>query len=155
MSGSQTFQRISRETVEEHRQIHFYLDQITVTLEGLRQGLTDVEPMRRLAAQIEGLKERLVEHHRAEEQGGLFQAMMELLPECRVEIGRLINQHEKMIEILELARIHAQCGETREADALCVDLEGFLETFRSHERNEDELLQRAAEREGRAFSGPA
>jgi hypothetical protein len=151
MTGPQTFQRISRETVEEHRQIHFYLDQINVTLGGLRQGLSDVEPMRRLAAQIEGLKERLVEHHRTEERGGLFQAMMELLPDCSVEIGRLINQHEKMIEILEMARIHAQCGELHEADALRVDLEGFLEMFRRHERTEDRLLQQAAERESRGL----
>jgi hypothetical protein len=147
MSGSQTFQSITRETLEEHRQIHFYLDQISRTLEGMRAGLSDVEPMRRLAAQIEGLKERLVEHHSAEEQGGLFQVILELLPDCRVEISRLINQHEKMIEILEMARIHAQCGEPTEADALRIDMESFLETFREHERAEDELLQKAIDRE--------
>ena len=87
---TQTFQHLTRETLEEHRQIHFYLDQIAVTLEGLKQGLSDVEPMRRLAAQIEGLKERLVEHHQAEEQGGLFQAILEVMPERRVEISRAL-----------------------------------------------------------------
>lgn len=147
MSGSQTFQSITRETLEEHRQIHFYLDQISLTLEGMRAGLSDVEPMRRLAAQIEGLKERLVDHHRAEEQDGLFQVILELLPDRRVEISRLINQHEKMIEILEMARIHAQCGEPSEADALRVDMESFLDTFREHEREEDQLLQKAIDRE--------
>ena len=147
MSGSQTSQSITRETLEEHRQIHFYLDQISLTLEGMRAGLSDVEPMRRLAAQIEGLKERLVDHHRAEEQDGLFQVILELLPDRRVEISRLINQHEKMIEILEMARIHAQCGEPSEADALRVDMESVLDTFREHEREEDQLLQKAIDRE--------
>lgn len=147
MSGSQTFQSITRETLEEHRQIHFYLDQISRTLESMREDLSDVEPMRRLAAQVQGLKERLLEHHQAEERGGLFQAILEILPDRRVEISRLINQHDKMIEILEMARIHAEHGVVSEADALRIDLEGFLEMFREHERAEDQLLRRALDRE--------
>ena len=70
--SEQTFQRRTQEILEEHQQIHFYLDQIALTLNGIKQGLTDVEPMRRLAAQLEGLKERLVEHQQSEEGGGLF-----------------------------------------------------------------------------------
>ena len=68
MSGSPTFEGLTQETIEEHRQINFFLDQIAVTLDGLKSGLSDEEPMRRLAAQLEGLRERLVEHHTAEEQ---------------------------------------------------------------------------------------
>lgn len=152
MSGSQTFQQVTRETLEEHRQIHFYLDQISRTLDALHHGATDVEPMRRLAAQIEGLKERLLEHHQAEERGGVFQSILEIMPECRVEISRLINQHDRMIEILEMARIHAQHGQTAEAEGLRVDLKNFLEMFRQHERNEDRLLKRALERESRSLT---
>ena len=148
MSGPQTFQRITRDTLEEHRQIHFYLDQVAVSLRGLRDGLDDPEPMRRLAAQIEGLKERLVEHHQAEEHG-VFQAMLEVMPDCRVEVNRLINQHEKMIEILEMARLHAHRGEPREADGLRVDLQGFLEMFRRHEHDEEQLLRRTIQRENK------
>ena len=66
MNESQTFQQITSETLEEHRQIHFYLDQISQSLQGLAAGLSDVEPMRRLAAQIQGLKERMIEHLQAE-----------------------------------------------------------------------------------------
>ena len=151
MSGSPTFQHITRETLEEHRQIHFYLDQISRTLQGLKEGLSDVEPMRRLAAQIEGLKERLIEHHGAEERGGLFQAILEIMPECRVEVSRLINQHDRMIEILEMARIHAQRGDAAEADGLRVDLQDFLEMFRQHECAEDRLLRQAIERESQSM----
>jgi hypothetical protein len=147
MTEFQTLEQRTQSILEEHRQIHFYLDQVEVTLEGLRPGMSDSEPMRRLAAQIEGLKERLVEHHRAEELGGLFQAILEIMPERRVEISRLINEHDKMIEVLEMARIHAQCGEAEEADALRVDLQNFLEMFRNHERSEDHLLQEAVSRE--------
>ncbi|HKQ61845.1 MAG TPA: hemerythrin domain-containing protein [Candidatus Polarisedimenticolaceae bacterium] len=149
MSGSQTFERLSREALEEHQQIHFYLDQVAHALHELREGLSDVEPMRRLAAQIVSLRERLEEHHQHEEQGGLFQAILEIFPGSRVEISRLIKQHERMIEILELARIHAQCAQASEADALRVDLSNFLEIFRRHERDEERLLERALEKETR------
>ena len=150
MSEQQTFQRITEETIEDHRQIDFYLDQIDQALDGLRGEGSSVEPMRRLAAQIEGLKERLAEHHQAEETGGLFQALLDALPDCRVEINRLTKQHEKTLEILEMARIHALHGQLSEADALREDLKNFLEMFRDHERHEEQLLRRALERENRA-----
>jgi len=150
MNEQQTFQKITQATIEEHRQIDFYLDQVSVTLDALREGETDVEPMRRLAAQIEGLKERLAEHHQTEEEGGLFQAILEIMPDCRVEVSRLTNQHEKIIEILELARIHALQGEPAEIGALREDLKNFLEMFREHESQEEQLFRRAMERENRA-----
>jgi hemerythrin-like domain-containing protein len=150
MSEQQTFQKITQATIEEHKQIDFYLDQVSVTLDSLREEDTDVEPMRRLAAQIEGLKERLVEHHQTEEEGGLFQAILDVMPESRVEVSRLANQHEKIIEILELARIHALQGEPSEAAALREDLNSFLEMFRDHECQEEQLFKRALEREHRA-----
>jgi hypothetical protein len=149
MSEQQTFQKITQATIEEHRQIDFYLDQVSVTLDTLRDEDTDVEPMRRLAAQIEGLKERLTEHHQTEEEGGLFQAILEIMPDCRVEVSRLTNQHEKIIEILELARIHALQGEPAEVGALREDLKNFLEMFREHESHEEQLLKRAMDRESR------
>jgi len=152
MTGIQTLEQRSQDILEEHRQIHFYLDQVEATLEELRDGTPDEEPMRRLAAQIEGLKERLLEHHKTEERGGLFQAFLEIMPERRVEISRLINEHDKMIEVLEMARIHAQCGEASEAGALSVDLNQFLEMFRNHERSEDHLLQEAINRESEGMA---
>jgi hypothetical protein len=146
-----TFQRLSRDAIEQHRQIHFYLDQVEHTLKGLVSDLTTPEPMRRLAAQLQGLKERLLEHHQTEEREGLFQAILEVLPSRRVEVDRLLHQHGRMIEILEMARIHAHHGEPSEAEGLRIDLEGFLRTFRQHERDEEELFRMAAEREHRVL----
>ena len=147
MSGQPTTLRLARDAQDEHRLIHFFLDQVSQTLRGLREGLSDVEPMRRLAAQLDALKERLREHHQLEERRGMFRSILEQLPEARIEISRLVRQHEKMIEILEMARIHAQCGEPSEADALRVDLESFLVMFRNHERDEERLLEQAISRE--------
>ena len=143
MGGSQTFQGLNREALDEHRQIHFYLDRLAQSLEKLKEGPADVEPMRLLAAEIQGLKERLQEHQHHEENGGLFQAILDVLPARRVEIDRLTNQHGKMIEILEMARIHAQRGKVDEADGLRADLESFLDMFRRHERAEERLLVQA------------
>ncbi len=153
MSGPRTFQRLTREALEDHRQIHFFLDQVDQTLARLKEGITDVEPMRRLAAQVAALKERLQEHHQNEETG-LFDAILEVLPARRVEIDRLANQHERMIEILEMARLHAHCGGIAEIDALRVDLEKFLGVFREHERHEEQLLSQAIGREGRELVEP-
>jgi hemerythrin-like domain-containing protein len=152
MTGFPTLEQRSQDILEEHRQIHFYLDQMEVTLKELREGAPDEEPMRRLAAQIEGLKERLVEHHKTEERGGLFQAFLEIMPERRVEISRLINEHDKMIEVLEMARIYAQCSDSSEAGALRVDLHNFLEMFRKHEHSEDHLLHVAINRESESMA---
>ncbi len=100
--SSQTFQHLTHDALDEHRQIHFYLDQISQTLAGFKDGLSDAEPMRRLAAQIEGLKERLLEHQQLEERG-LFPAVLDVLPARRVEVDRLTNQHAKMIETARTA----------------------------------------------------
>ena len=147
MSGPQTTHRLAREALEEHRQIHFFLDQIAQSLQALKPSISDVEPMRRLSAQLEGFKERLKEHHQLEERRGLFRAILENLPEARIEISRLIRQHERMIEILEMARIHANFGEVSEADALRIDLAQFMEIFRKHEQDEERLIKQAIRKE--------
>ena len=150
MSVPPSTHQLAQDALEEHRQIHFYLDQLAATLAGMREGLSDVEPMRRLAAQIEGFMERIDEHQHFEERGGLFRAILDALPEARVEISRLIRQHERMNEILEMARIHAQRGEASEADGLRVDLERFIGMFREHERAEERLVEEAIRREREA-----
>lgn len=151
MNGSPTLRSIARKAFEGQRQIHFYLDQISQTLELLEPNLGEVEPMRRLAAQLDGLKERLTEHHQTEEGANLFQAILELLPSHRAEIERLMGQHARLLEILEMARLHAAGGELSEASALREDLEQFLESFRRHEREEEQLLLLVRDKEDRVF----
>ena len=43
MTEFQTLEQKTQSTLEEHRQIHFYLDQVEVTLNELRSGLSDSE----------------------------------------------------------------------------------------------------------------
>ena len=150
MNGSPTLRRLCREALEEHGQIHFFLDQLKNALETLDTDSAEVEPLRRLAAQVESLRERLDEHFQGEEHDGLFQAILDALPDAQAEVHKLGTQHGRMVEVLEMARIHAQRGEPSEAGPLRTDLENFLEMMRKHERDEESLLKRALEEEKRS-----
>ena len=148
MEGTGITERLTAEALEQHQQIHFYLDQITATLDGLDPHADDVAPLlERLTAQIDGFMERLREHHQLEEKRGLFRMILEILPEARVEISRLVKQHQRIIEILEMARLHAQNGTSQDAVGLKEDLASFVQMFRNHERSEELLLRQALSRE--------
>ena len=152
MTGTPTFQRLSSRAIEEHQQIDFFLKQLLSSLHALDADSDDVEPLRRLAAQIDGLRERLEEHFQHEEQDGLFQAILDLLPDAESMIDGLASQHEHMIEVLQMARIHAERGEPCEVAELQDDLQRFLETMRAHEKAEEALLERAIEEETRSLT---
>lgn len=147
MNGSGLTERLTEEALEQHRQIHFYLDQISATLDQLDGEAESREAMGRLAAQIDGFMERLQEHHQLEEKRGLFRMILEVLPEARVEISRLVKQHQRIIEILEMARLHAVNGKVEDAPELRDDLRSFVEMFRNHERSEELLIRQAIARE--------
>jgi hemerythrin-like domain-containing protein len=147
MTGSPTFERLTRQALDEHGHIHFFLDQLANALDSLDSDSTDVEPLRRLAAHIAGLRERLGEHHIAEEKGGLFQTIVDAIPDTATEIHRLAVEHDRMIEMLEMARIHAERCDPSEAAALKEELQEFLELMRRHEIAEEKLLERAIQHE--------
>lgn len=143
MTRSPAFERLSQRTLEEHQHIHFHLEQLRQTLGQLDAAGDDVEPLRRLAAAVESFKERLQEHFDLEERGGVFQAILDALPDAGPAVHRLGAQHERMIEVLEMARIHAQRGEPCEAGPLKADLARFLDEVQLHERDEEALIRRA------------
>jgi hemerythrin-like domain-containing protein len=152
MTGTPTFQRLSRRAIEEHQQIDFFLKQLMTSLKSLDAESEDVEPLRRLAAQIDSFRERLEEHFQHEEDDGLFQAILDLLPDSGPVIDGLVSQHERMIEVLQMARIHAERGEPCEVAELRTDLQRFLDTMRAHEKAEEALLERAVEEETRSLT---
>ncbi|MBZ5637714.1 MAG: hemerythrin domain-containing protein [Acidobacteriia bacterium] len=143
MNESGTFERLTERSLEEHRQIHFFLDQLQKALRGIGPERTELEPMRRVAAELEGLIERLSEHFEREEEGGLFRALVDADEATAPDVRRLEDQHARLIEILEMARIHAERGDTVDAGPLKEDVEGFLEVLRAHEKAEEALFRRA------------
>jgi len=152
MTGQPTFQQLSRRTIDDHQQIDFFLSQLVTTLDSLDEGSPDVEPLRRLAAQIDSLRERLEEHFNHEEHEGLFQAILDILPDAGPTIHRLASQHDRMVEVLQMARIHAERGEPCEIGELRADLKVFLDTMKDHERTEEALLDRAVREEIRSLT---
>ena len=149
MTGSQTFPGLTRQVLDEHQQIHFFLQLLARSMQNLEPAGTDAEFLRRIAAQIEGLRERLDEHFAVEEEGGLFRALADLVPESRSEVQALASEHGHILEMLEMARIRAEYGPASEGHILRAELESFLATIGEHERREEALLQRALERETR------
>lgn len=149
MTGSQTFPGLTRQILDEHQQIHFFLQQLARSMQGLEPAGSDPEVLRRLAAQIDGLRERLDEHFAVEEDGGLFRAMADLLPEARADVQTLSSEHGRVLEMLEMARIRAEYGPASEGHILRAELESFLAAIGDHERREEALLKRALEREVR------
>lgn len=142
MTGSPAFQNLTLENLEEHRQVHFYVDQLTRTLEA--------GDLARLSAELESLIDHLTEHFAKEEQGGLYHGVLDLLPLSTGEVRRLGEQHARLLDRLEMARLHAQRCAPHELAELRQDLAGFVEVLRAHEEAEDELLRRALQAESRA-----
>lgn len=150
MNGPQTFQSITRQVLEEHEQIHFHLEQLSRALGRLDPTSTDPEPLRGLAARVESLRERLEEHFRREDSDGLFQSMIEILPECEEEVHGFIDEHNRTIDTLAMAHIRAQRVAVHEVALLKDDLEGLILGLREHERKEGALLERAVAKESRS-----
>ena len=146
MNGSQTFPKLSAETLEEHRQIHFHVNQLTKALEVLEGSAVDDEVFLDVAARIDSLRERLEEHFRGEEDAGLYQGILDILPQVESDVMRLMAQHEKILGDLEGARTLARRKEPSDAPFLRSDLERILGTLREHEHEEEALVQRALSR---------
>jgi hemerythrin-like domain-containing protein len=141
---------ISRQSLEEHKQIHFFLDRLEEAVAALDPESGDIDSKERLAAVIVGLKERIIEHNRVEEEV-LFQAIVDRIPEAEDEILALCEEHRKILEILEMGRIHARNSDPEEVGHLGDDLAGYLGMIRKHENREEELLQQALSRESRGL----
>ena len=141
---------ISRQSLEAHEQIHFFLDRLGEALAELDPGSGDGDALGRLVAVIAGLQEQIVEHNRLEE-AFLFQGIVDRVPEAEDEILALSEEHRKILEILEMARIHARHTDIEEVGSLRDDLTAYLGMIREHERREAELLQKALSRESRGL----
>jgi len=146
MTSSQTFPTLTRRIIEEHHLIHFYLDQLEKSVDALGPQV-EIETLRRLAAQIDGVRERLEEHFASEDAGGMFRALADLIPESRADVDRLSRDHESVMENLEMSRVRAQYGQPNEVPVLQESLRVFLSLLRDHERREEALFARALERE--------
>lgn len=146
MSGSQTFPKLTAEALEEHRQIHFHVNQLKKALEAMGAPDIDSERMMDVAARIDSLKERLEEHFKGEEDAGLFQGILDAVPQAESDVMRLMSEHERILRDLDGSRTLARKKDPADAAFLRTDLERILGVLRDHEREEEDLVQRALSR---------
>jgi len=146
MTGPQTFPKLTEEALEAHRQIHFYLDQIERAVTELDPAAADAETLMTIAARISSLKERIEEHVKDEEDGGLYQGIMDALPQAESDVMRLMAQHERIVQSLEFAHAAARTKEPTAARRLKTELEALVALMREHEAEEEALIARALER---------
>lgn len=146
MSGSQTFPKLTAEALEEHRQIHFHVNLLSKSLEALDDSEVDADRMLDVAARIESLRERLEEHFKSEEDSGLYQGILDALPQAELDVMRLMSEHERMLLDLEGARTIARGKNPADVPILRSEIGRAIATLRDHEREEEALVQRALSR---------
>ncbi|GEM_PF-1861134 len=150
MKTPQTDTVISHESLERHEQIHFFLDRLGESVKDLDAEAPDADRLARLAAVIASLMEQIREHNTLEERL-LFQGIVDRIPDAEDEILELSDEHRKILEILEMARIHALKGAPDGAAGLKSDMSRYLDMIRKHEKAEEDLLRRALEQENRGL----
>jgi len=143
MNGSQTFPKLSNQSMEEHGHIHFHLDQLERAVKELGASSVDTETMRTIAVRIDSFKERIDEHFATEEDGGLLQGVQDALPQAESDVRRIRTQHTRMSEALDSVRAIARRADPADAMALRTELDALIAMIRDHEREEDALVKRA------------
>ena len=143
MNGSPTFPKLTERSAEEHGVIAFHLDQLGRALGEFDAGAASADALLDLALRIDSFKDRLEEHFRDEEDGGLLQAVVEALPQTESDLRRLKTEHKRLCGALDELRRVARSGEVAQAAAIKVELERVVEAIREHEREEDTLFRRA------------
>lgn len=143
MSGSPTFPKLTEQSLDEHEVIQFHLDQLERGIREFEPANATAETMRELAVRIDSFKDRLEEHFRLEEDGGMLQSVTDALPQAESDIRRIRAEHSRIAAALDEVRRSARSADLPEPVALKTELERILSTIREHEREEDALVRRA------------
>ena len=143
MDGPQTYERISQATLERHRQIHFFLERLEEAVEALDESGADLEPLQRLPAVLDSLRERLEEHNHDEDDGGLLQSVVDAVPEVEDEVLRLTEEHDGLIQAVAIARMRAATATDGDVGPMRGELLDLIRRLRDHERAEEALIVRA------------
>jgi hypothetical protein len=100
-----------------------------------------------LAALLRELPQRLADHFRREEEpGGLYDAMGVSLPEARGDVGRLVDDHFRLVSMARnLAEEALSPGVT--TSALREQAARVASYLDDHEQREHDLARAAAERD--------
>jgi iron-sulfur cluster repair protein YtfE (RIC family) len=124
----------AEKTLAEHRALNTLLDEIE---QASADAATAAET---LPPRLHTLHERLADHFETEEEGGLFEQILELAPEQAHECEKLCNEHQGLLTRVDALR--TADAETRADPGWGASVRAVLGELNSHESRENELLSR-------------
>jgi iron-sulfur cluster repair protein YtfE (RIC family) len=122
-------------TLAEHHALHALLEEIERATADTAAAADEVKP------RLDALRERLAAHFEGEEQGGLFEQIMEEAPEQAHECEKLCNEHEGLLR--QVDDLRAADAATRADPEWAQGVRALLAALASHESRENEILTRA------------
>jgi iron-sulfur cluster repair protein YtfE (RIC family) len=122
-------------TLAEHRALTALLDEIEKATADAGTAAEEVTP------RLDTLREQLAAHFEGEEQGGLFEQILEEAPEQAHECEKLCNEHTGLLK--QVDDLRGADAATRADPAWAHDVRALLKALASHESRENEILTRA------------
>jgi len=122
-------------TLAEHRALHALLEEIERASTDTAAAADEVRP------RLDTLREQLAAHFEGEEEGGLFEQIMEEAPEQAHECEKLCNEHAGLLERVD--ELRTADASTRADPAWGQDVRALLTALADHEARENEILTRA------------
>lgn len=129
-------------TLEEHRQLHGYLERVEVALSAPRPPEIAAVWLAGLTSSLSELAPFLRAHFGREEEGGLFDQIQATWPHAAHTCDRLLSEHPALLVRLAALRAESEAGPlTEEAlDGLVSGVRSLLKDLSRHEELENELL---------------
>ena len=121
-------------TPAEHQALHALLEEIERASADTRAAADEVKP------RLDTLRDQLAAHFEGEEEGGLFEQIVEEAPEQAHECQKLCDEHSGLLEKVDDLR--SADAETRADPGWGARVRAFLEDLSRHESRENELLIR-------------
>ncbi|MGD8896273.1 MAG: hemerythrin domain-containing protein [Acidobacteriota bacterium] len=122
-------------TLAEHRALHALLEEIERASDDTRTAANEIKP------RLDTLRDQLAAHFEGEEEGGLFEQIMEEAPEQAHECQKLCDEHSGLLDKVDDLR--SADAETRANPGWGARVRAFLEDLDRHESRENEILIRA------------
>ena len=129
--------------LDAHAEILPQLVALTSGLESLDVAQPNDADLALVAAQVRSLRAALARHFADEENNGLHQRLVQLVPDAAGTVGKLHYEHHQVLAGLDTALADAERCTPAQAEKVRRGVTDVLETLYAHEAIEDQLMTRA------------
>jgi hypothetical protein len=134
MAQSSSPETPAEKTLAEHRALHALLEEIERASTETSAVADEVKP------RLDVLRDQLAAHFAGEEEGGLFEQILEEAPEQAHECEKLCEEHQGLLDRVDDLR--SADAATRADPGYGASVRALLEALDRHESRENELLTR-------------